>query len=94
MVGNVKLKHHVARRQSHIVDFGGIPRRDNHPAVIRVGFERGDEVFDLVNAVIVPVAPLRAIDGTEVAVFIRPLVPNPHAVFLQIVNVGVAFQKP
>jgi hypothetical protein len=41
-----------------------------------------------------PVAPLLAIDRTQIAVFIRPFVPDAHLVFLQIADIPVAAQKP
>jgi hypothetical protein len=41
-----------------------------------------------------PRAPLIAIHWSQFALFIRPLIPNRHAVFVQIANVGVAPQKP
>ena len=41
-----------------------------------------------------PIAPLRAIDAAEVAVFIGPFVPDRDAVLVQVTNVGVTAQKP
>ena len=41
-----------------------------------------------------PVAPLRAVDAAQVAVLVRPLVPDRHAVFVEIFDVRVAAQKP
>ena len=34
------------------------------------------------------------VDGTEITLFSRPVVPNPHTVVLKVFDVGVAGQKP
>jgi hypothetical protein len=41
-----------------------------------------------------PAAPLHAVDRAEVAVGLRPLVPDRHAAFLQPLRVAVAAQEP
>ena len=41
-----------------------------------------------------PVAPLRAIDAAEIAVRARPFVPDGHAVFAQVADIGIAREKP
>src|SRR5579859_3301274 len=41
-----------------------------------------------------PRAPLVAIDRTELAVFVGPLVPDTYAVFLEITGIGFALQEP
>src|SRR5579859_2559859 len=41
-----------------------------------------------------PRAPLVAIDRTELAVFVGPLVPDTYAVFLEITGIGLALQEP
>ena len=51
-------------------------------------------MVDLVAIGRLPAPPLRTIDRTEFAIGIGPLVPNAHAVFLQITDVGVAAQQP
>ena len=56
-----------------------------------------DHLVDLVDRTAVgraPVAPLRAVNAAEVAVRVRPLVPDGHAVLVEILDVGVAAQKP
>ncbi len=37
---------------------------------------------------------MRAVDSAEIAVRIRPLVPNRHALFVERADIGVAAQKP
>jgi len=41
-----------------------------------------------------PVRPLRAVNPAEVAVLVRPFVPDRHAVVVEIFHVGVPVQKP
>ena len=56
-----------------------------------------DDLIDLMNRPPVrrpPVAPLRDVDAAEVTLFIRPLVPDAHAVFVQPLHVRVAPEKP
>jgi hypothetical protein len=48
----------------------------------------------LVEVGAVPVAPLETVNRSEVAVIIRPFVPDPDAVFFQVTNIGFAFQEP
>src|SRR5438477_7250694 len=41
-----------------------------------------------------PVSPLRAVNAAEISFLVGPFVPNRHAVFVEIFDVGVAAQKP
>src|SRR5690606_16793226 len=41
-----------------------------------------------------PGAPLRAVDGSEIAVFVGPLVPDGDAILLEIGDIGVTPQEP
>ena len=43
-VSDIELEQAVAGRQSHLADIGNIPRRNNQPARIRVGFEHMDKI--------------------------------------------------
>jgi hypothetical protein len=38
--------------------------------------------------------PLLPINGTQIAVFVRPFVPDGHFVFLEVTDVGIATQEP
>src|SRR5262249_27697608 len=52
---------------------------------------------DLIDADAVPSAPippLRAVNAAEISFFVRPLVPNRHAMFVEKFDVRVAAQKP
>jgi len=49
---------------------------------------------NLVDAFVVPVAPLGTIDGAEVAIRVGPFVPDSDFVVVQILDVGVATEQP
>ena len=96
-LADVKLKQRVTRRQRHALDLAGIPRADDESAAVGIFFDLRDDVLDLVDAASIsgaPVAPLRAIDATEIAVRIRPFVPDRHAVVREIFDVRLATQEP
>ena len=94
VVCRIKLKHHMAGRQPHFGDFADVPGRNDHPPVVGIAFQRFNHRCQLVYALVVPVAPLRAVYRPEIAVFVRPFVPDTHAVFLKPADVGIAFDKP
>ena len=92
-----ELEQRVARRQRHLLKFARIPRRDDVPPAVGILFDLFDEPVDLVDRAAVrgpPIAPLRAIDAAQVAVLVRPLVPDRHAMLVQVFEVGVAAQEP
>ena len=96
-VGHIKLKKRVARRQRHLVEFGHIPRRHDDATRIRVVFEVVQHSCNLVDVAAIrgrPATPLFAVHRPQVTVFIGPFVPDAHAIFLQITDIGVALQKP
>ena len=41
-----------------------------------------------------PVAPLGAVNRTQITVLVCPLVPDPDAVFIEVADIGIAVQKP
>ena len=41
-----------------------------------------------------PISPLSAVDPAEIAIFIRPFVPDRNAVFIEIADVRIAPQEP
>ena len=94
---DVELKKGVTRRQSHVLQVAGIPRRDDMAAAVGIVFYAFDKFRDLVNRLArscVPVSPLHGITRPDTARFIRPCVPNFDSVFLQISDVVRAFKKP
>ena len=96
-VGDLGLEQAVARGERHAVDLGRVPGADDLAAGGRVGVDLVDEARDLIDAAAVrplPVAPLLAVDGAEIAILVRPFVPNADLVVLEIGDVGVALQEP
>ena len=94
---HIELHEEVAGRKRHLRDFGHVPGRDDEAARVGIALDLVNEVCDLIDGLAVgaaPTAPLHAVDGTEVAVFIGPLIPDANAVFLEIGDVGVALQEP
>ena len=94
---HIKLKQRMTRRQRHALNFARIPRADDEPAAVGIFFDLRDDVVNLVERAAIggaPVGPLRAIDSTEIAVLVRPFVPDGHAVIIEPFDVRVAAQKP
>ena len=79
-IGNVELKERMTGGERHLRQFADVPGGDNHATRIGVITQGLQDACDLVAAT--PVAPLFAIDRTEVAVRVRPFVPNGNAVFV------------
>ena len=87
----------MARRERHVGDVGGIPRRDDEPAGVGVHADLLDDLRDLVDRLARrrrPRPPLHAVDGAELARGIRPLVPDGDAVLAQPPDVRRALQEP
>ena len=96
-VTHIELEQRMARRQSHVVDVGHVPSAHNQAARVWIGLDVVYQFADLVDVRTVgsrPRAPLVAIDVPQIAVGVSPLVPNTHAVVLQILDIGVAGQEP
>ncbi len=87
----------MAGGQRHFVDEGGVPGGYDEAAAVGIAFDLLDNVGDLVDMPAVgggPGAPLVAVYGAEVAVFVGPFVPDGYVIFFQVADVGVAFEKP
>lgn len=78
---DVELGKHVARRESHFLDIGGVPGAEDDSAVVGFVFEFVNDFGQLIDAlagVVVgvafvvgaKVAPLEAVDGAELAFFV------------------------
>ena len=96
-VGHVQLEEGVARLQRHLLQVADVPRRDHHAPRVGVGSKRLQHGGDLVDASAipgVPRTPLHAVHRPEVAVLVRPLVPDADPVLLQPGHVRGAGQEP
>jgi hypothetical protein len=94
---NVELKEKVAGWKGHLIDLGHIPGGDEVASGSGVVPEAVDEVGDLINGGAIgfgPGPPLLSVDWPEIAIFVGPFVPDGDFVFLEIGNVGVAFEEP
>lgn len=66
-------------------------------ARIRIALQAFNELADLIDLPAIrrfPAAPLLAIHRPQFTLLVGPLVPDRHAVVLQVTDVGVALQEP
>ena len=87
----------MARRQRHLVDLADVPSGDDMPPRMRIAEEAVDQEPDLVDSPAFrsrPGAPLLAVNRAEFALRVLPLVPDRHAVFLEIAGVRFPAEKP
>ena len=71
-----------------------IPCCHNVTTTVRVALDAVDYLLNLVDAFVVPVAPLCAINRAEVAVSVSPFIPNRNFMVVQIFDVCVAGNEP
>lgn len=94
---DVGLEQQTARRQRRIGDFGNIPGADDVATAIWVGLQNLQRLCNLIDVVPIrsrPGAPLYAVDRTEVAIVVYPLVPDSHSAVLKPPDVRVAAEEP
>ena len=87
----------MAGRQRHAIHVGHVPGANDQAPRVGIGADLLQQLRDLVDVASVgrrPAAPLVAVDRAEVAVRVRPLVPDRDAVGLEVRDVGVAAQEP
>jgi hypothetical protein len=96
-VGYIKLKQGMAGSQMHFGQFGYVPCTDDNAARIGIVLDRFHRLRNLIDGaalVVGPRSPLTAVNRAEIAVGVRPFVPDGYFVIVQIADVGVAAQKP
>ena len=96
-LGDVELEKGVAGRQRHALDLADVPGADDQAAGIRVAPDLLHDLLHLIDAAPVrrpPGAPLGAVDGPQIAVLVRPFVPDADPMLAQVADVGIAAQKP
>ena len=87
----------MTRREGHLRDVGHVPGADDVAAAVRVRAQVLDDLGDLVDMAAVrsrPRTPLVAVDRTQVAVGVGPLVPDRDAAVLEPLHVRVTAQEP
>src|SRR4030065_420570 len=95
-VRHVELEESMARWQRHAVYLPHIPGAYDQAAGVRVFADFAHHGADLVDMPAIrarPAAPLRPVYRSEFTVFIRPLIPDRHAIVAQVANVGGATQN-
>ena len=96
-VGHVELEEGVAGGQVHVLEVAHVPCVDDDAPAVGVVPDGVDDLLYLVyvaSLVVGPRAPLVAVDVSEVAIRVGPLVPDAHAVVLQVLDIGVAIEEP
>src|SRR5690606_5255226 len=94
---DIKLEQAVAGRQRHIFHLCRVPCADDQAAGVWIGPDLMDEIGNLVDRTAIrprPGAPLRAVNGPEVALLIGPFIPDPHPVFLEVADIRIARKEP
>src|ERR1035437_3830567 len=87
----------MTRWQSHSGHISHIPGTYNEAPRIGIFPYLLDELRNLVymfSVACIPGTPLMPVNRSEVAVFIRPFIPNTYAIFFQVFYVGIALQNP
>ena len=97
-IGNIELEEHMARRKVHVGEVSDVPSVDDDTAGVGVVFYVVNGICYLVDEssiVVGPMAPLVAVDVSEVARgWVSPFVPDANSVFLQVAHVGVSVEEP
>jgi len=96
-VVDVELEEEMAGRKGHPVELSDVPCADDMAARVGVAAQGLDEARHLIDGRTMaglPCPPLLAVNRTEVAAFVRPLVPDGHLVLLEVSGVGLALQEP
>lgn len=95
---DVELEEGMAGWQCHFLDIGRIPCADDMASTRGIVPDRVYDTCNLVDCLSVvghlPGTPLLSVDGSEIAIFICPLIPDRDFVVFEILNVRVAFEKP
>src|SRR5439155_224729 len=90
---DLRLKEAMARRQGHAADLAGVPGGDDLPPGVRIAFDQLHQIGDLVDVMALrrlPVAPLFSVNGTEIAILVSPLVPDPDVPLFEPADIRVA----
>src|ERR1051325_4323005 len=96
-VGDVELEQRVARLQRHLVEIADVPRADDEPARVGLAPDLRDHVRDLIDVPPIrrrPRAPLIAVHRPELAVRIRPFIPDRDLVLVEKTDVRLPGEKP
>src|SRR5437762_14031105 len=87
----------MTRWQRHPADLSRIPCAHDESPALWIRFDLRDDAVDLIDAhaaFAAPIAPLRTVNATELAVVVGPFIPDCNAMFVEITNVRIAAQEP
>ena len=87
----------MAWGECHEMELARIPSGYHQAAAIGIFFDVLDHAGDLIDRDPLrsaPVAPLGSIDAAEIALFIRPLIPNRDLIFPEVSGVRIALKEP
>lgn len=106
VVGNIELKERVAWHQCHLIQFRYVPSTDNDASTVRIVLQVIHNALNLIDAFTAlkgsiplvherwPRPPLGSIHRPQVALAIRPFVPDMIVAVKKVLNIGLALQKP
>jgi uncharacterized repeat protein (TIGR01451 family) len=92
-----ELEERVAGRQRHFVDLTHVPGAHDQPTAVRIPFDLGDDIVDLIDRSAIrraPIAPLRAINTAEISFRVGPFIPDRDSMVVQVFHVRVPAQEP
>src|SRR5439155_16590028 len=96
-IHNIKLKNSMTGHQGHLRQLRHVPGADDQTAAIGRLFDLPDQLGDLVYRLStrpLPAPPLLAIDRTQVAIGIRPFIPDADPMLIQIADIRIAAEEP
>jgi hypothetical protein len=94
---DIELEKAVARGKGHLVHVSHVPCANEVTARVRVVFQAVDKVGNLVDVTAFrdrPRPPLVTVDWAQIAIFVSPFIPNSHLVVVEILDIGIAGEKP
>ena len=91
----------MAGRQRHLLHLGRVPRGDDHTAGIGMILDQIKYIGNLVDGAVRilrsgsrPGTPLHAVDRAQIAVLIRPFIPDVDVMLQQPVDIRRALEEP
>ena len=92
-MGHIELEQDMTGGKRHLIQFTHVPCTDDVPPGIGIILNGIHHSRYLVNSVPVgrgPASPLVTVDMTKIAIFVGPLVPNPHPVVVEVFDIGIS----
>src|SRR5690349_5166270 len=96
-VRDVELEQAVAGRQRHLLDLADVPGAHDQAPRVWIGLDLANQARDLIDVSPVrsrPGTPLISVHRTELALGVRPLVPDRDVMLVQEAHVGFSPKEP